>query len=441
MAPSLSSSSSTTTTTSPNLDLIKHLQNCTNPNHLSQIHTQLIKSPTISSPPNHLIATQLVRLYSSFRNLNYATSVFNQLNSPPVFAWNMIIRAHCASGFSKKGLTLFNVMVCDGVIPDKFTFPIVFKACSGVRNVSLGSGVHGFAVKLGYYGRDLFVKNTLLDMYLKCGDLGCARKVFDEMSVRNVVSWTTMVSGLVAVGEVDDARGVFDRMPERNVVSWSAMINGYVASGRAQEAFELFAEMLEEGVVPNEFTLVMLLRACTELGSLRLGSWVHEYALKNGFELGVYLGTALVDMYSKCGSLDEARKVFKAMEERSLATWNSMITSLGVHGCGEEALLLFEQMIRQNVRPDAITFVGVLSACVRTKKVHEGLEYFSHMTGKCGILPVLEHYVCMFDLWRRAKMMAEIRYLKGDWTWDKTKAVVENHRTIAMGEAAYQQGS
>lgn len=216
-----------------------------------------------------------------------------------------------------------------------------------------------------------------------------------------------MLAGLVSYGEVDSARRLFDQMPERNVVSWTAMIDGYVTKGRPQEAFELFSKMQMGGMKPNEFTLVCLLRACTQLGSITLGARVHDYALKNGFELGVYLGTALVDMYSKCGSLGEARKVFDMMRKRSLATWNSMITSLGVHGCGEEALALFERMTEENMVPDAITFVGVLSACVQTRKVDEGLEYFKYMIESCNIVPVLEHYIYMFELWARDRSRQE----------------------------------
>lgn len=321
-------------------------------------------------------------------------------------------------------------MICSGVVPDKFTFPFVFKACAASSAVEKGKEVHALAVKTGFYGKDMFVKNTLLDMYLKCGVLEYARKVFDEIPVRNVVSWTTMVAGLVGFGELDCARRLFDQMDEKNVVSWTAMINGYVANGRPQEAFELFSEMQAQGVRPNEFTLVSLLRACIELGSLKLGAWVHEFALKNGFELGVYLGTALVDMYSKCGSLEEARKVFNLMEKRSLATWNSMISSLGVHGYGEEALALFEEMLEEKVVPDAITFVGVLSACLQTNKVDEGLNYFKFMTEECGIMPVLEHYVCMFELWGRAKVNAETS-LDGDLSF------VQNNVTEAVEESLY----
>ncbi|XP_021863784.2 pentatricopeptide repeat-containing protein At3g26630, chloroplastic [Spinacia oleracea] len=386
------------------------LQHCSNPHHLTQIHAKIIRSNLSSNP---LIATQLLRLYSSYGNLNYATSIFQQIQSPSTFPWNLIIRAHTINGSPSLSLTLYNLMICAGVTPDKFTFPFVIKACSASLNVDKGKEVHAFAVKTGFYGKDMFVKNTLLDMYVKCGVLEYARKVFDEIPVRNVVSWTTMVSGLIGFGELDHARRLFDQMPVRNVVSWTAMINGYVANGRPQEAFDLFSEMQPEGVRPNEFTLVSLLRACTEMGSLNLGAWVHDYALNNGFQLGVYLGTALIDMYSKCGSLEEARKVFDLMEIRSLATWNSMISSFGVHGCGEEALAVFEEMMEEKIMPDAITFVGVLSACVQTDRVDEGLNYFKFMTQVCGIMPVLEHYVCMFELWGRAKVNAETRSYNG----------------------------
>lgn len=194
-------------------------------------------------------------------------------------------------------------------------------------------------------------------------------------------------------------------MPTRNVVSWTAIINAYVRNQRPHEAFELFWRMLLANVKPNEFTLVNLLKACSELGSLKLGRWIHDYALKNGFDLGAFLGTALIDMYSKCGSLDDARQVFREMQIKSLATWNAMITSLGVHGYGEEALSLFTKMEEANVRPDAITFVGVICACLQTDKVREGDMYFKYMREHYGITPVVEHYTCMIELYSRANLL------------------------------------
>jgi len=248
-----------------------------------------------------------------------------------------------------------------------------------------------------------------MDLFFKCGDSEHGGKVFDKMCVRNVVSWTTMISGLVACGELDAARLMFEQMPKRNVVSWTAIINGYARNQRPNEAFELFRGMLQvDNVKPNEYTLVSLLIACTELGSLNLGLRIHEFAVKNGFDLGVFLGTALIDMYSKCGSLKDAKRVFDSMDVKSTATWNSMITSLGVHGRGEEALNLFEKMEAANVEPDTITFVGVLCACVRTNNVTGARRYFKRMTERYGISPNAEHYSCMVELCSHANIPDEI---------------------------------
>jgi len=146
-----------------------------------------------------------------------------------------------------------------------------------------------------------------MDLYFKCGRPDCGRKVFDEMPGRNIVSWTTMLNGLVSNDRLDDAEIVFGQMPTRNVVSWTAMIAAYVKNRRPDEAFQLFRRMQVDDVEPNEFTLVSMLQASTQLGSLSMGRWVHDYAHKNGFLLDCFLGTALIDMYSKCGSLEDAR--------------------------------------------------------------------------------------------------------------------------------------
>lgn len=225
------------------------------------------------------------------------------------------------------------------------------------------------------------------------------RNLFDKMPVRSVVSWTALLSGLLACGEMEEARRVFKRMPVRNVVSWTAMIDGCARTGRPAEAFELFWRMLEENVRPNEFTLVALLIACTELGSLSLGRWVHDFARVNGgLNGGVYVGTALIDMYSNCGSLEDAVKIFDQMPMRSVATWNSMITSLGMHGHGREAIALFKEMEQQNVKPDEITLIGVLCACVRDQMFKKGLRFFRYITRKYALEPHIEHYRCLVEL-------------------------------------------
>lgn len=219
------------------------------------------------------------------------------------------------------------------------------------------------------------------------------------MRARSVVTWTALLSGFLACGELEEAQEVFERMPERNVVSWTAMIDGCARNGRPGEAFELFRRMMEENVRPNEFTLVALLIACSELGSLNLGRWVHEFAHKNGgFNRGVYVGTALIDMYSKCGSLEDAAKVFYEMPVRSVATWNSMLTGLGVHGHGREAIMLFKEMERENVRVDEVTLMGVMCACAREGMVDEGFKVFRDMRERYGIEPGIGHCNCLIEI-------------------------------------------
>lgn len=251
------------------------------------------------------------------------------------------------------------------------------------------------------------MQNNLIDFYFKCGHKHCGLKVFEKMRVCNVVSWTTMISGLVYCGDVQEARRIFDEMPSKNVVSWTAMINGYIRNQQPEEALELFKRMQAENICPNEYTMVSLIKACTEMGILSLGRGIHDCAIKNSFEIGIYLGTALIDMYSKCGSIKDAIEVFETMPRRSLPTWNSMITSLGVHGLGQEALNLFSEMERVNVKPDAITFVGVLCACVHMNNVKAGCAYFKRMTQLYGIAPIPEHYKCMAELYARSNSLDE----------------------------------
>lgn len=379
------------------------LQNCKNFKHLKQIHANIIRSGL----SNHqLLARKLIHLYSSHGTIAYAIILFRQIEIPCTFTWNLFIRANTINGLSEEALLWYRNMVRHGIAPDKFTFPFVIKACTLSFAIDLGKVVHASLIKYGF-STDTFVQNNLIDLYFKCGHKQCGHKVFEKMRVRNVVSWTSMISGLVACGEVQAARRVFDEMPSKNVVSWTAMINGYIRSQQPEEAVELFGRMQAENVCPNEYTLVSLIKACTEMGIPSLGRKIHDFAITNCFEIGVYLGTALIDMYSKCGSLKDAVEVFETMPERSLATWNSMISSLGVHGLGEEALNVFSEMERVNVKPDAITFVGVLCACVHMKNVEAGCAYFKRMTQHYGIVPIPEHYKCMAELYARYSSLDE----------------------------------
>ncbi|KAL3812370.1 hypothetical protein ACJIZ3_013638 [Penstemon smallii] len=398
---------STNTSIFTSQDALAFLRRCNSFKQLKQIHSKIIRNDLCN---HQLIFVKMLRLCSSYGKLDYATLVFQQIKDPSTFTWNLLMRAYIVNGYSNRAILLYNLMICRGVSVDKFTFPFVMKACLACSCVEKAKEVYGFAIKSGFCG-DVYLDNVLMDLYLKCGVLDDGLKLFDKMRHRNVVSWTTMIAGLVCNGRVDLAEELFKKMPVKNVVSWTAMINAYARSVKPEKAFELFAEMLRDNVEPNAYTLVGLLVASAELESLKLGGWVHDFAIKKGFEVGVFLGTALIDMYSKCGSLEYARRVFESMESRSVATWNVMITSLGVHGHGIEALALFEEMERMSIKPDAITFMGVLCACLHKNDIEKGRHYFYYMTERYAIKPTTEHYVCLFEMYSSAAKLLDPKSL------------------------------
>lgn len=328
----------------------------------------------------------------------------------------------------------FNYQLISSNAPDvdEYTFTSVLKACAGLAQVTQGKKVHCYVTKYGCES-NLFVRNSLIDLYFKTGYFGIAQKLFDEMDMRDVVSWNTLVSGYFLSGNVDKARSVFDSMGEKTLVSWSTMIRGYarvgnleearrlfeempkrnivswnvIISGYAQnekypDAIELFRRMQEEGdLVPNCVTLVSVLSACAHLGALDLGKWIDRFIRRKRMELSIFLGNALADMYAKCGCIVEARKVFNEMPERDAISWTIIITGLAMNGHADKAFDCFSEMIDNGEKPNDFTFMGLLTACTHAGLVDKGLEYFGIMYNVYGITPKIEHYGCMVDIFSR----------------------------------------
>jgi pentatricopeptide repeat protein len=271
----------------------------------------------------------------------------------------------------------------------------------------LGSHVHALAVKAGAAG-DLYVRNALVHFYGVCGDVEAMRRVFDELPfVRDVVTWNAVLAGYVRAGMMADAREVFDGMAVRDEVSWSTVVGGYVKEGELEEALGVFKNMVVQGVKVNEAAIVTALSAAAQLGLLEQGKIVHQVVQRTGMPVSVNVGAALVDMYSKCGSVVTAREVFDAMPRRDVFAWNSMICGLAAHGLGHDAVELFEKFVAEGFCPTSITFVGVLNACSRTGLVDKGRWYFRLMSDKYGIESEMEHYGCMVDLLSRAGLVQE----------------------------------
>lgn len=302
----------TLTAESPWAQTMSLLENCSTMKHLKQIHAQMIKTETATDPK---LATKLLTLCSTphFGNLHYAQMVFNGITRPTTFMWNAIIRAYSDSNEPKIASLLYCQMLSSSVPPNSHTFPFLLKSCRDLSAMGEALQVHGLIVKLGF-GSDVFAMNSLIRAYALCGDIQYARQLFDHIPERDVVSWNTMVDGYIKFGDVKSAYGVFLEMPLKNVVSWTSMISGLVEAGLGVEALELCCEMQRAGFELDGVAVASMLTACANLGALEQGRWLHFYVLNNGVHLDRVIACALVNMYVKCGDLEEALQVFAELK-------------------------------------------------------------------------------------------------------------------------------
>lgn len=295
--------------------------------------------------------------------------------------------------------------------PQRLTYPSVFKAYAQLGLARDGAQLHGRVVKLGL-DSDPFIRNTIISMYANCGFLSDAWRIFEEMMEFDVVAWNSLIMGFAKCGEVDHARKMFDEMPLRNTISWNSMISGYVRNGNLVEALDLFGEMQKEKIQPTEFTMVSFLNACACLGALSQGEWIHDYLQKNhDFESNSILVTALIDMYCKCGRVEKALQIFKFAPKKGLSCWNSIISGLATNGCTQEAIQMFSELESWRLKPDAVSFISVLTACNHSGLVNEAKYYFSMMIEKYKIRPSIKHYSCMVDVLGKAGHLEEAEKL------------------------------
>lgn len=314
-------------------------------------------------------------------------------------------------GMHQSGLRLFVEMRREGVRVDDVAMVCLFNACARLGNVEIGVQGHGFMVEVGL-SSSVKACNAVMDMYVKCGQLSMAKRVFEEMEESSVVSWTVILDGVVKWEGVGSGRVVFDTMPERNEVSWTIMIAGYVSVGLVHEGFSLLQEMVFGcGLGLSYVTLCTFLSACAQSGDIVMGRWVHAYAFKTmGSGIDIMVGTALVDMYAKCGRVDTALKVFQHMKYRNIVTWNALLSGMAMHGRGRVILKMFPQMLKE-AKPDDLTFTALLSACSHSGLVEQGRHYFQNLEALYGVTPKIEHYACMVDLLGRAGHLEEAEIL------------------------------
>lgn len=386
-----------------------------NVKHILEIHAFVIRHDFQNHP---VLNFKLQRSYSSLGYLQQSINLFKKTHNPNVFFYTAIIHSHAIINLHAEALEYYIQMLTEDVEPNTFTFSAILKGCP----FDIGQGLHCQALKFGS-DFDTYVRTALVDIYARSGDVVSARRLFDTMPVRSLVSLTAMITGYAKSGDVDEARVLFNEMDDRDVVCWNVMIDGYTQHGRPNEALVLFRQMLSTKAKPNEVTMLAILSACGQLGALESARWVHSFLENNGIRINVHVGTALVDMYSKCGSLEDARMVFDGMKFRDIVAWNSMIAGYAMHGFSREALGLFDDMRRTGLEPTDITFIGILNACAHAGLVSEGWDFFQLMKDEFGIEPKVEHYGCMVNLLGRAGHLEDAYQLVKDMKIDRDPVV------------------
>ncbi|KAL8117542.1 hypothetical protein AgCh_015429 [Apium graveolens] len=373
------------------------------------VHGQVLK---LGFGSHVCVQNVLISFYFGCGMSDCAGEVFREISDRTLVSWNSMIGGYSKMGCCKEAFFLFADMRDFGVKPDGFTFVSLLSVCSNKCDVELGKFVHSY-IEINGVKTDIYVRNSLVDMYAKCGYLNTAQALFDRMEDRNVVSWTTMVTAYAKQGLTHSARRYFDQMPLKNVVTWNSMISCYIQEGCFSEALELFFNMCGSNYVPNETTLVSVISACCQLGDLEMGKKIHDHICNNKVLSGVTLYNALVDMYAKCGSVETAFAIFLDIPEKNVVSWNVMIGALALHGDGSKTIELFERMENDGLLPDKITFTGLLSACCHCGFTDKGRYYFDKMTSVYRVPCDIEHYACMIDLLGRGGHFREAIELIG----------------------------
>lgn len=463
---------------------------------------------------NALLGSTLIDMYVKCGMLEGADMVFCRLCVRDDVTWSVLIEGYVQHGLCCKALQIFQQMQLEHVEPTSFTFVSIIKACSSIGALEEGNRIHSQAIEFGIESH-VFVGNSLIDMYGKCGSLDDAQLVFDGMRRRDAVTWSALISGYTQHGHghvalqlferlqgngcidpdpalyvaglkaclisgtleqqwkihsrvvesgfesnvyvgstiidmyakdgyLEDACAEFGRLPMQNVATWSALIAGYAHHERAKEALLLFRKMQECGIEPNQVTFVCVLQACSNIAALETGKQVQAQFNNLGLELDVFIGSALIDMYSRCGCLQDALTIFDSLPTRNVVTWNALIAGFSLHSNHESAFNIFKDMLQAGIRPNEVTFLCLLSACSHAGLVAEGSSYFRSMTKKHGVLPRIQHLNSMVDLLGRAghlieaeELLESIPFIPDATGWTSLLSASKTHSSVQVGRRCF----
>lgn len=336
------------------------------------------------------------------KRLGDAKWIFDRMPVRDEVSWNTMITGYAQNNYLAEAQRLFE----EAPVKDVFTWTAMVSGY--VQNGKVDEARMIFDAMPE---KNTVSWNAMIAGYVQTKRMDMARELFEAMTCKNVASWNTMITGYAQSGEITHARNLFDRMPQHDCISWAAIIAGYAQSGYSEDSLRLFIEMKRYGERLNRSPFTSVLSTCANLASLELGKQLHGQLVKVGFEAGCFVGNALLVMYCKCGSVEEAYHAFEEIVDKDVISWNTMIAGYARHGFGKDALMLFKSMKTVGIKPDDITMVGILSACSHTGLVEKGTEYFYSMNRDYGVIPNSKHYTCMVDLLGRAGRLDEAQNL------------------------------
>ncbi|GLT81440.1 hypothetical protein SLA2020_528270 [Shorea laevis] len=457
-----------------------------NPKHCQQMHCAVVKSGTgfvtsvlnalisvyinsVSSPSplssslmvearklfdemperDELTWTTMITGYVRNDYLDTAREFLDGMSEKLGVAWNAMISGYVHHGRFQEAFDLFRKMSSSGIELDEFTFTSVISGCANSGLLQLGRQVHAYILRTETKPAAEFslpVNNALVTLYWRCGEVDKAWKIFNKMPFKDLVSWNAILSGYVNAGRIEEASCFFREMPERDLLTWAVMIAGLAQNGLGEEGLKLFNQMKLEGFEPCDYAFAGAITSCSVLGALENGRQLHAQLVRLGYDLSLSAGNALITMYAKCGVLEAANCLFFTMPFVDSVSWNAMIAASGQHGDGARALEFFEQMLKEGIFPDRITFLTVLSACSYAGLVEEGRQYFGMMYRLYGITPGQDHYARVVDLLCRAGKFSEAEdviksmpFEPGALIWEALLAGCRIHGNLELGIQAAER--
>ncbi|KAK3016280.1 hypothetical protein RJ639_007352 [Escallonia herrerae] len=366
-----------------------------------QIHGYVVRNPMLRE--DTAVGNALLAFYGKLSETEAAFRTFMSICTRDLISWNAMLDAFAENWDETEFVELLRSMFIEGIRPDSVTILTTVHFCATISRVDNVKETHCLAIKSGFFlvHSETKLGNALLDAYAKCGNMEYAFKIFESLAEkRNVVTCNSMISGFINCGSHDAAHSLFNRMSERDITTWNLMVRAYAENECAGQALSMFHELQSHAMKPDAVTVMSLLPVCAQIASVHLLRQCHGYVVRACFE-DVRLMGALLDIYSRCGNISCAYKLFHSTLQKDLVMFTAMVGGYAMHGMGEEALEVFYHMLTLGVKPDHVIITAVLSACSHAGLVDEGLKIFDAIDKVQRVKPTMNQYACVVDLLAR----------------------------------------